>query len=229
MKHHFGYTKIDATATLRLPAPVSALFKSFVAMPHFRENGRLLDVGCGAGQKLLEFKSLGWDVRGVEISQQAAAKGREMGLEIATRTLSEVPWPAGSFSAITFYHSLEHLPSPRLALREAFRLMDTSGELLVAVPNFGCLERRIFGRNWGWLDVPVHFYHFTRATLTRIISEAGFSVEAVGFSPSGCSASISFFNHSPFARGLSDKAVRLFGVACALAGSGKALVVSARK
>jgi len=26
LKHHFGYTKIDATATLRIPARVSALF-----------------------------------------------------------------------------------------------------------------------------------------------------------------------------------------------------------
>ena len=189
----------------------------------------MLDIGCGAGQKLLEFRSLGWDVRGVELSQQAADQGRKMGLEIVTAALSEVPWPEGSFSAITFYHSLEHLPSPRLALREAFRLMAAGGELLVAVPNFGCLERRLFGRDWGWLDVPVHFYHFTKASLTRIISEAGFKVDSVGFSPSGCSASLPFFNRLPVARRLSDKAIRLFGVASALAGDGKALIVSARK
>jgi SAM-dependent methyltransferase len=229
MKHHFGYTNIDAAETLRIPQSASFLFKAFVAVPHYQEQGRLLDVGCGAGQKLLEFKSLGWDVRGIELSQQAANEGRKMGLEIATTGLSEIPWPADYFSAITFYHSLEHLPSPRLALGEAFRLMGTGGELLVVVPNFGCLERKLFGRNWGWLDVPVHFYHFTKATLNRIISEAGFRIETVGFSPFGGSANASFLDRSPITRGLSDKAVRLFGVACAAAGSGKALIVSARK
>ena len=228
MKHHFGYKNIDANDTWRIPPALSALFKAFVAVPQYQEKGRLLDVGCGAGQKLLEFKSLGWDVRGVELSQQAADEGRKIGLEIATGTLSGVPWQADHFSAITFYHSLEHLPSPRLALGEAFRLMDTGGELLVVVPNFGCLERKLFGRNWGGWMFRLTF-HFTKATLSRIISEAGFVIKTVGFSPAGCSASLSFFNRSPIARGLSDKAVRLFGVACAVAGSGKALIVSARK
>jgi hypothetical protein len=133
------------------------------------------------------------------------------------------------FSAITFYHSLEHLPSPRVALREAFRLMHRGGELLVVVPNFDCVERKLFGRNWDWLDVPIHFYHFTKTTLTRIISEAGFSIEAVGFSATGCSATLPVFNRSALAQRLADKAIRLFGVACAAAGSGKGLIVSARK
>lgn len=229
MKHHFGYCDINAAETLRLPVASTRLFKSFVAVPRYRRDGRLLDVGCGAGQKLLEFKSLGWDVHGVELSERAAAEGRKMGLDIATADLSEVPWPAASFSAITFYHSLEHLPSPQLALRGAFRLMRRGGELLVVVPNFGCIERKLFGRNWHWLDVPVHFYHFTRATLTRIISEAGFSIETVGFSSAGCSATLPVCNRSPVVQRLADKAIRLFGVACAAAGNGKALIVSARK
>ena|SRR6516162_120884 len=229
MKHHFGYANIAAADTLRIPPAVSILFKGFVAVPRYQQNGRLLDVGCGAGQKLQEFKSLGWDVRGVELSQQAADEGRKMGLEIAAGSLYEAGWPAEYFTAITFYHSLEHLPSPRLALREAYRLMNHGGELLVVVPNFGCLERKLFGRNWGWLDVPVHLYHFTEATLTRIISEAGFKIDTLGFSPGGCAASLSVFNGSKVARKVFENSVRLFGVACAVAGSGKALIVSARK
>jgi SAM-dependent methyltransferase len=228
MRHHFGYRNINVSDTWPIPAAVSALFKAFVAVPHYRENGRLLDIGCGAGQKLVEFKSLGWKVRGIELSPKAAAAGQSIGLEIVT-TLAEAPWPAGYFTAITFYHSLEHLPSPLTALREAYRLMDTGGELLVVVPNFGCLERKLFGERWGWLDVPVHFHHFTKATLTRIVTEAGFRIEAIGFSPIGSSAELRFFNRVPLVRTLSDKALRLFGFACAAAGSGKALIVSARK
>jgi len=229
MKHHFGYAKIDSSKELPIPPRLSALFRSFVAVPHYREAGRLLDVGCGAGQKLLEFRALGWDVRGAELSEQAVAAARKMGLDVARTDVAHSPWPAESFSAVTFYHSLEHLPSPRLALRESFRLLEPGGELLVAVPNFGCLERKLFGRNWNWLEVPRHFYHFTRASLTRVVAETGFKVEWVGFSPFGGSAGPLFPNTWPKARMISDKMIRAFATGCAMAGSGKALIVSARK
>jgi SAM-dependent methyltransferase len=229
MKHHFSYSDIYAADILNLPAALTRLFKAFVAVPHYRQDGRLLDVGCGAGQKLLEFKSLGWDVRGVELSERAAAEGRKLGLDIVVADLSNAPWPADTFSAITFYHSLEHLPSPRQALRMVFKLLHPGGEMLIVGPNFGCIERKLFGRDWNWLDVPVHFSHFTKATLTWIIAEAGFRIETVGFSAAGCSASLPVSNRLPAARKLADKAIRVFGVACAAAGSGKALIVSARK
>jgi len=229
MKNHFGYSKIDVTETWPIPSAISRLLKPFVAVPYFRENGRLLDVGCGAGQKMVEFKSLGWGVCGVELSSEAADAGRNLGLEVVTTPLTEAPWPEAHFTAITFYHSLEHMPSPREALRDAFRLMAPGGELLVAVPNFGCLERKLFGKNWDWLDVPVHFHHFTKATLTRMIAATGFRIETVGFSPFGSSARLPFFDRLPLARPLADKAVRLFGIVCALTASGKALIVCARK
>lgn len=229
LKHHFGYTNIDDSRILKIPPFLSALFVNFVAVPHYREKGRLLDIGCGAGQKLLEFKSLGWNVCGVELSDQAAAEGRKVGLDIVTTGMAEMPWPAASFSAITFYHSLEHLPSPRLALHEAFTLLHPGGELLVVVPNFGCWERKLFGRNWNWLDVPIHFHHFTKKTLTKIVADSGFRIETIGFSSTGQSAALPFFNRWPVSRKFADQALRIFGVACALGGSGKALILSARK
>lgn len=229
LKHHFGYCDIDDAETLRMPHAVSGLFRNFVAVPRYRRSGRVLDVGCGAGQKLLEFKSLGWDVRGLELSAAAAAAGREHGLEILTTTLSEAPWPAEFFSAITFYHSLEHFSSPHLVLRAASRLLVRGGEILIVVPNFGCLERKLFGKDWSWMQVPLHFCHFTETTLTRIISESGLSVETVGFSSAGQSATIPFFNRFSFSRRLSKQALDVFGIISAVTGSGKALIVSARK
>ena len=229
MKHHFEYYDIDKADTLQVPRAISWSFRNFVAVPRYHQNGRLLDVGCGAGQKLLEFRSLGWEVRGLELSAAAAAAGQKHGLEILTTTLSEAPWPTEFFSAITFYHSLEHFSSPHLVLRAAFRLLAPGGEILIVVPNFDCVERKLFGKDWGWMQVPLHFCHFTKATLSKILSESGFTVETVGFSPAGQSAELQVFNRFPLTKRLSVPALNLFGVACAAAGSGKALIVSARK
>jgi len=39
-----------------MPRSLSGLFGAVLAMPRFRRGGRLLYVGCGAGEKLIDFR-----------------------------------------------------------------------------------------------------------------------------------------------------------------------------
>jgi len=229
LRRHLGYDVIDPSLTVNAPWFVTAALRTSVAVPTFKSGGYLLDVGCGAGEKLMEFRSLGWKVRGIELSLAAAQAGAQRGIDIDVGPLDRVPYPENQFSAMTFYHSLEHLPSPTAALRAAYRLLEPGGQLLVVVPNFNSLERKIFGKNWGWMQVPIHFYHFTRPVLARAVLSAGFSLHSLGYSFSGQSI-------GGLAEGLlrpASIAVRRvagpFGMLCALLGTGKALVAKARK
>ncbi len=142
--------------------------------------GRLLDVGCGAGQLAGVFLRHGWDVAGVEPSEQAAEHARGVGVETITGTLADVPWPAASFDAIIFNHSLEHIEDPAEALIDAARLLRPGGMLAIAVPNFGSWHRRAFGSAWFQLDLPRHLQHFDRDSLSSVVRRAGLRPVSVG-------------------------------------------------
>ncbi|HSZ68838.1 MAG TPA: class I SAM-dependent methyltransferase [Solirubrobacteraceae bacterium] len=135
--------------------------------------GRLLDVGCGSGALAATFARHGWSVAGVEPSAQAAARARAAGVEAHTGTLDDAPWRGPTFDAIVFNHSLEHVPDPLASLRQAAALLRDGGTLAVAVPNFGCWQRRLFGPRWFQLDLPRHLQHFESRTLVDMFVRVG--------------------------------------------------------
>lgn len=142
--------------------------------------GRLLDVGCGRGEFIALLKGRGFEVAGLEPGEQAARRGREeFGLDIMHGTLGAISLQTGSFDALTMWHVLEHLPQPLAALTEAARVLRPGGTLILALPDFGGWQAGRFKGGWFGIDAPRHLSHFTRATLTDMLSRAGFTVKAV--------------------------------------------------
>jgi len=138
-----------------------------------RRPGRLLDVGCGAGDLAAVFARRGWSVAGIEPSAVAAEHARANGVEAVNGTLADAPWGPAEFDAILFNHSLEHIEEPAQALTEAARLLKPGGLLAIAVPNFGSWHRRLFGSAWFQLDLPRHLQHFDRDSLATLVEAAG--------------------------------------------------------
>jgi SAM-dependent methyltransferase len=145
-----------------------------------RPPGRLLDVGCGTGDLAAVFLRHGWDVAGVEPSAQAAEHARAAGVNAITGTLAQAPWAPGSFDAIVFNHSLEHIDDPGRALADAAELLRPGGIVAIAVPNFGSWHRRLFGSAWFQLDLPRHLQHFDRHSLSAIVRRAGLRTVSIG-------------------------------------------------
>lgn len=135
--------------------------------------GRLLDVGCGAGDLTAAFARRGWRVFGIEPSEAAANVAASRGIEVHHGTPLDAPWPDGRFDAIIFNHSLEHIPEPRAALRRARGWLRSGGLIAITVPNFGSWQRRLLGSAWFQLDLPRHVVHFERATLSDVVKRAG--------------------------------------------------------
>jgi 2-polyprenyl-3-methyl-5-hydroxy-6-metoxy-1,4-benzoquinol methylase len=137
--------------------------------------GRVLDVGCGRGELLQEFRRRGWDVQGTELSDRASAYAREvLHLPVETGSLDTIGFPAGHFDAITLWHVLEHVADPQALLLEANRILKPGGVFLVSVPNFGSCEARLFRDKWFHLDVPRHVTHLTKGSLREALAATGF-------------------------------------------------------
>ncbi len=136
--------------------------------------GRLLDVGCGRGDLGSWFIRRGWTAVGVEPSPEACALARSRGLDARPGTLQEVELAPGSFDAVVFRQSLEHVSDPLSDLRRAHGALRDGGVLAVSVPNFGCWQRRRFGGRWFHLDLPRHRFHFDAGALEGALARAGF-------------------------------------------------------
>lgn len=145
-------------------------------LPAFNVPGRLLDVGSGAGQYLQQLSNRGWTVTGIEPSHQAAAVGRQAGLDIRLGDIRTVDLPPKSFDVVRFNHSIEHVPDPVAALKAAHALLKDDGYLIVGVPNTDGLWPRMFGRWWWHLGLPVHVYGFNPGNLRRLLENTGFTV-----------------------------------------------------
>jgi SAM-dependent methyltransferase len=142
--------------------------------------GRVLDVGCGDGSLLQHFADQGWTAIGVDPASTAVAAVRHRRLEAHQGTLDDHPWEHGSFQAILFQHSLEHIPDPMGSLSEAAKLLAPGGVLVVAVPNWASWQKRLFRSRWFHLDLPRHQQHFSPTALERAARQVGLEPIEVG-------------------------------------------------
>jgi SAM-dependent methyltransferase len=141
---------------------------------------RILDVGCGSGYKLKYLRRRGaWETHGVDFNPQAVKNARAAGADVHLATGDELPFPDDHFDAVMSWHSLEHHYSPKATMREVMRVLRPGGYGIFAVPSGNSLGLRIFGSYWGPLEAPRHLYHFSKETLTRLVTEAGLRVEKV--------------------------------------------------
>lgn len=133
---------------------------------------RLLDIGCGDGSFLLAARQAGWNVTGTELNPTAA---RQAGLNVL-EVIDDAPESA-PFDCITSWHSLEHMRDIPHMLEQVAGRLAPGGKLIIAVPDFGGLQARLFGPRWLHIDVPRHLYHLTAGSLQHALANAGFSVQ----------------------------------------------------
>ncbi len=142
----------------------------------------LLDIGCGYGYFLKMAKENGWDVEGIEISQNAVKHCREiLNLKVYDKPLAELNLPSDKYDAVTMFGVLDVLPQPLNELKEVCRILKKNGILLIRVNNFsfhlsayklGLIPPlKLFGLKPGIL----HRYGINNKSLRYILMNSGFS------------------------------------------------------
>jgi 2-polyprenyl-3-methyl-5-hydroxy-6-metoxy-1,4-benzoquinol methylase len=148
--------------------------------------GRLLEVGCGNGSRLLDLQKRGWVVEGQEIDPQAASYARSKGLHVHEGSLDHAGLPDASYEVILLSHVLEHVHRPVEILRECGRLLKPGGRLVLSTPNIESLGHRIYKRDWLALDPPRHLVIHSRRSLERVLRDAGFGDTSIRTVPLNC-------------------------------------------
>jgi SAM-dependent methyltransferase len=136
---------------------------------------RILDAGCGTGNNLAHLRRFGRTV-GVDLSEDALRLCRSRGVAAARGDLLALPFPDGSFDAVTSFDVIYHrwVADDRVAVREFVRVLRPGGRLLLRVPALKML--------WGAHDEAVHSRHrYTRGEVRRLLEGEGLEVERLTY------------------------------------------------
>ena len=172
---------------------------------HIRMNGRVLDVGGGAGTvrhflpESTEFVSVDPFIdyeKGIGPLKRAAYPCLGRHLNFIAACAEFLPFQAGSFSWVHMRSMLDHVQSPDLALIEARRVLKPDGRLVIGLyVDGGKSGKRTLDRQLKEIArtalVAVgfaryrdhHTFHPTFANLVKIITDNGFSIEDVYWQP----------------------------------------------
>ncbi len=165
--------------------------------PHLGIGSRLLEVGCGAGNLLLQAAVPGSYPLALDLSMQALTFVRSRLREAAfgaeapsgfgcTQGVGEaLPFAEGMFDCVLLSEVIEHLEAPQISICEAARVLRSGGRLLVTTPNY-----RSFWPVMEWtvdrlnmapkMAGEQHVSRFHPASLSRLLVEAGLTVEYSG-------------------------------------------------
>jgi glycosyltransferase involved in cell wall biosynthesis/2-polyprenyl-3-methyl-5-hydroxy-6-metoxy-1,4-benzoquinol methylase len=153
----------------------------------------LLEIGSNMGLFLAVAKERGWDAAGIEPSAWAVEQGRErFGVDLRQGAIETLDVDPGSVDALVMLDVLEHLADPAKALRRMRPMMAEQSVLALATVNVEGLHGRLRGGDWPWF-IRSHLHYFRPATLTKMLSDAGF--EAVQWSVVPRSFHMSYLLH----------------------------------
>jgi SAM-dependent methyltransferase len=139
----------------------------------------VLDIGCAAGALLAELRNRGWDCTGVEICRpEAEYARRKRKLDVRSLGLEKNRFPAAGFDVVLASHLIEHLNNPAAFVAEVYRILAPGGVFIVTTPNIDGFQARLFRDRWR-SAIFDHLYLFSVKTLSRLVTQKGFSVERI--------------------------------------------------
>ncbi|MCX6154543.1 MAG: class I SAM-dependent methyltransferase [Candidatus Kapabacteria bacterium] len=141
---------------------------------------KIIDIGCDNAFFLDTARRFGFEVTGIELSQRARLYAEQSGIQIlqSTNETTEL------FDFAIMNHSLEHFTDPVTFLSELKKKLNQNAYILIRVPDFDSIYRKIFGKRWIWFQPDKHIFHFNSKSLSAALNNAGFDI-------------ISLLRHSP--------------------------------
>ena len=137
--------------------------------------GRVLDVGCNAGQFLDEMG--GFERYGVERSFSHGRVAKEKyGENIFIGTFEDYPAPDFFFDCITLQDVLDHMVDPLEVLKKCNKLLKPQGLLVIKIHDMSSLMARIMGRKFYAFIPPTHLFYFNKNAIKTALDNSSFKI-----------------------------------------------------
>ncbi|MBA2613428.1 MAG: class I SAM-dependent methyltransferase [Bacteroidetes bacterium] len=172
------YKNADVTAAVRAGnnwIKIQRHKLRFKFIQKFIKSGNLFDLGAGWGHFMLAGKELGYDVYGVEISEQPYLYCvNDLKLPVDHIDFFEMD-ESKKFDIITMWDVLEHIDKADEFLAKCNKLTKPGGYLVLQVPQIDSYFAKRHKDNWKMMGLD-HVNYFGKETITRILANSGYEV-----------------------------------------------------
>jgi SAM-dependent methyltransferase len=162
------------------------------ALPYLGNLGgaRMLEIGCGRGSFGAHVATLGArcvalaDFSPAAVRVARAHVGPAPGRGFLAADIQSLPFASGSFDVVCSFETIEHVPSPRIAVEELVRVVRRGGRLVITSPNYLGLAglyriyRRLTGRPYAEMGQPIN-QPLTLPWRVRLLRSLGCRVDVI--------------------------------------------------
>lgn len=168
-------------------------FEAAVSVPGTGD--KLLDIGCGNGYLIYQYRNRYRQLIGLEFSPERLRHAKNnleninfIGYTGSAEKMSMIE--DESIDRVIGVDVIEHIPDVYESVFEIFRVLKPGGDLIITTPNVASFRRRLqllFGRfpstsqpNEGVTDEPMldggHLHYFTYRSLRLVLKKGGFAI-----------------------------------------------------
>jgi len=141
------------------------------------ESPKILEIGSGSGEQLLEFKKLGFNVLGIEPSQKLSDYANTIGVKTITAFFDEntrkiVNSDFTQVDVVISSYTFDHIPRPVEVLENIYNILTDNGLVVLEVHDLDLISER----NEFCLFEHEHYTYLNESTLKNLLSITGFEV-----------------------------------------------------
>ncbi len=150
-----------------------------------RPGARVFDLGCGNGAVAGHLARLGYEMSGVDPSEEGIQQARSTYPDLDLRMGSaydDLTGEFGTFPALISLEVVEHLYFPRTYAKTVYDLLEPGGVAVISTPYHGYLKNLAIAVTGGFdthftaLVDHMHIKFWSFATLTTLLEEQGLEV-----------------------------------------------------
>lgn len=135
---------------------------------------RVLDVGCGGGEFLVQAREIGWEPYGIDFDPLAVRAAQDKGFQVSLGGIEDLDDTLKPFDAATLSHVIEHVYRPVDTLTAIHARLRPGGHFYVETPNIDAIGRKRYGLSWRGFEAPRHLVMFDAQCLRDALARAGF-------------------------------------------------------
>jgi SAM-dependent methyltransferase len=138
--------------------------------------GALLEVGCGSGEFLGAALEQGFQVKGIEISEHAAAtaNSRLGATAVQCGDIESVSLRPAEFDIAVFSDVIEHVRDPHAFMRRVHYCLRPGGIVFVVTPTTDSWSHRVMQNRWMEYKLE-HLFYFNRRSISFLFGKHNFS------------------------------------------------------